>query len=354
MKIAVVGAIDYPISKNTLGGSEMWTYNYVEALIEHGVDVTLFASSGSKTNAKNVAVCDHNDLLEMKTGELSKAKYNLYCINQIVEVLKREDEFDLIHLSVFPFYLYLPVVKLFKKPVVITIHGYNRIGKADATDILTKFSEPNYVYVSTSFAKNWPRPEKLSVILNGIDTSDFEFSNTTGDYYLWIGRICEQKGIVDAINFAQKLNAKLIIAGPIGDKVLFEKSVSPNLNDSIKYVGEVNFNQKVPLYQNAKALLFPLKSVEPLPLVVLESLACGTPILSYKIDPMTELVKDGLNGFLVEPDDVEALATQSEKVAKIDRKSCRDYVQKNFNFDQMVQAYLDLYKNILEKQKCQK
>lgn len=349
MKIAVVGAIDNPISKNSLGGCEMWTYNLVEALVSHGVNTTLFASSGSSSSAKIATVCDHADLLEAETGDFSKPKYFVYCVNQIVEVLKREDEFDLIHLSIFPFFVYLPVIKLFKKPVVVTIHGYNRIQAIDAKEILENFPEPHYVYVSESFARSWPAPTNLTMIRNGIKTSDFEYTEEPDDYYLWVGRICEQKGIADAISFAQKTGEKLIIAGPIGDKALFEKSVQPFLNDSIKYVGEVNFKEKVLLYKKAKGFLFPLQSVEPLPLVVLEALASGVPVLSYDLDPMPEMIQNGLNGFLVQPGDVDAMAAVSKRIFEIKRLDCRGYVERGFDFDSMIKSYLKLYDKILKR-----
>ncbi len=349
MKIAIIGTLERPIVENAKGGTEVWTYNFVEALVERGLDVTLFARSESKTLANLISICEEKDVYS-KDSVFFREGFSLQSVKQAVEVVKKQDDFDIIHFSVFPFYYYLPLTKMITKPTIFTFHGYNRFYMADSAETFIKeYKDPNYVFVSNSFAKNWPHPEKRTVIPNGVKLDSFVFNDKPGEYYFWMGRVCESKGILDAIEFAKRSGEKLVLAGPIDDQSFFKEMIEPNTGENISYIGTLDNRQKVKYYSEAKAFLFPIKQIEPFPLTVLESLACGTPVLSYRRDPMEDTIVDGYNGYLAQSDSIDELVELSKKVSDIDRHNCRKTVEEKFDFNKMTDDYLTLYKEVLLK-----
>lgn len=348
MKIAIVGTLDKPIKHDSSGGTEIWTYNFVEGLIKKGHEVTLFSLKGSESTGKTVEVCSQSDITT--NGVFSREKFALYNIEEAMEVLKRQNDFDLIHVSVFPFYYFLPFVKLFSKPVIFTIHGFNQFDYDGAKSMFEENKEGYYVFPSAFFLKQWPKPQNFRVIHHGINIDNFSYSNKPDDYYFWIGRICKSKGIEDAIKFAQEADEKLIIAGPIDDQDYFDQAVKPHLEENIKYVGPVNFKEKVEYYKHSKALIFTSKVNEAFGLTIIESLACGSPVIAFDRGPSSEIIIDSYNGFLIETDrGVDGFLDASKKINQLERNNCRKSIEEKFNFENMLNQYLSVYESILSK-----
>jgi len=346
MKIALVGTIETPINRDSIAGTEVWTYNFAENLIKRGHQVTLFASTGSKFSGDLVAVNDREDVIDPETGSFQKKRLDTFCVNEMIQVAKRIEEFDIVHLSVFRFYLYLPIVKLIQKPVVITVHG-SPFDAKDAKIIDAKFGEPSYALISKNCGTVWPDSSRKNIIYNGIEAENFPFCDTKEDYYFWMGRLVPDKGVDDAIAFAVKTGSKLLIAGPLGENQYFEEKVKPFLNDKIKYLGELNLEEKVGYYQHAKAFLMPIKWEEPFGLVVVESMCCGTPVIAYDRGAMREIIDDGVNGFIVKPNDVEGLIDASKRLDRIDLKKCREKVEDYFTIEKMVDDYEKVYRGLV-------
>lgn len=346
MKIGLVGAIDTPINKNSTAGTEVWTYNFAERLIKLGHHVTLFANDASAFSGKLINVVKERELLDKnQTKKISPPKFSMYSVKEMVEVVKKQADFDVIHISVYSFHYLLPLVDLISKPVVITIHGTS-FPDSEIGQVFKEYPKVNYVFISKQYEKKWPYPEKYRVIYNGIEVDKFECNKQKGDYFFWMSRISLEKGVDDAIEFAEKTGNRLIIAGPIRDQSYFDLTVKPHLSKKIEYVGKLDFSAKNKYYKSARAFLMPIKWEEPFGLVVVEALACGTPVIAYNRGAIPEIIEDGKSGFLV--NDVLGMIEADKQLKKISSQSCRERAEK-FTLKEMVNNYLDLYKEILKK-----
>ncbi|MCX6812546.1 MAG: glycosyltransferase family 4 protein [Candidatus Berkelbacteria bacterium] len=346
MKIAIVGAIDSAIKKDALGGTEIWSYSFSNELTKRGHEVTIFANPESKIEQKLLSITGADKIKDPTTGEISKSLFAYFSIKEMAEVIKNQDQFDLIHFSVYSIQYYLPLFELIKKPIIVTIHGQS-LNKSDAEIILPQHKNVGFAIISKSFLENWPKPVSFQVIYNGINISDFPFSTAADNYFFWMSRISPEKGVEDAIKFAEKTGEKLIIAGPIRNQKYFDAEIKPKLNSKIKFVGSLGLKEKVAYYQKAKAFFMPIKWQEPFGLVTAEAMACGTPVIAYNRGAMAEIISDKIDGFVIEPDDIDGLISAAKNLGKIDRKKCREKVERNFTIEKMTDQYLEFYKKVL-------
>lgn len=304
-----------------------------EGLLNAGINVTLFATADSVTKAKLHAICPKG--YEEDSDILPKVWECLH----ISEVFEHAHEFDLIH-NHFDF-LPLSYSKLVKTPLLTTIHGFS---SPKILPVFKKYNQSVY-YVSISNADRDPELDYIATIHHGIDLEQFTFVSTPGEYLLFFGRIHADKGVFEAIQIAQKCKRKLIIAGIIQDKVYFEEKVKPYINDDdICYVGSADPEKRNGLLGNAFALLHPINFEEPFGLSVVESLACGTPVIAFNKGSMSEIIIDKKNGFLVSS--LEEAISAVGKINEIDRLSCRRDAEQRFTVQRMVHDYIKVYQMI--------
>lgn len=350
MKIALVGPLDSPVKKDASAGSEIWTYNFAEQLKKRGITTSLYAASGSEFSGELIITVDYKDLLKNDGGSISKTKFAFFSISEMVQVVHDQAKYDLIHLSVYSLTYYFPLIELITKPVIVTLHGLS-FKKEDAKILLSKNPKANFVAISNSLLTDWDRPRNYKVIHNGISLTNFLFTEGKRKYFFWMGRISKEKGVEDAIKFAQKTKEELIIAGPIRDEEYFNQFVKPNLNSKIRYVGGLGLKEKIKYYQGAKAFLMPVKWEEPFGLVAVEAMACGTPVIAYDRGALPEIISDGIDGFIVKPDDIDGLIKAAKKIEEINRKKCREKVESHFTLEKMVDEYLDYYEEVMKIKK---
>lgn len=225
---------------------------------------------------------------------------------------------------------------------------------ADATkdDRLTLFKRESY-RTNIAFISESARKQAMidlphsRVIYNGIDTDDFTFGEG-GNHFIWIARVNKHKGIENAIAAAEKIGAKLTLAGRIDDtqQEYFDTVIKPRLNDKITFIGELSQEQLPEFYGSATALLYPIEWEEPFGLVVAEAMACGTPVIAYRRGSMPELIEDGKTGFVID-ESVDLLAEKMKLVGNMDRKYVRKHVENNFSKEKMVDEYEKFYLDIL-------
>lgn len=337
MKIAMLSPIAWRTPPVHYGPWEQVTSLLTEELVKNGIDVTLFATANSITNAELRAVSpmgyDEDRSIDAKVWE---------CMH-ISECFENADEFDIIH-NQFDF-LPLTYSKLTETPVITTIHGFS---SPRIMPVYKKYNNSTH-YVSISDADRSPDLDYTATVHHGIDLDQFTFNaEPKGDYILYFGRVHHDKGTKEAVEIALKLGKRLIIAGIIQDQEYFDTYVKPYLKEGkVEYAGSVGPEKRNTLLGNAKLLLHPINFSEPFGLSVIEAMACGTPVVAFNKGSMPELIINGFNGFLVENSD-EAIERIKE-INSLKRADCRNIVVEKFSKEAMAKKYIDIYKNILNR-----
>lgn len=335
MKIALLSPIAWRTPPKHYGPWETIVSLLCEGLIKKGIDVTLFATKDSITTGKLFAVCEKG-YEEDKTNEPKVWE----CLH-ISEVFEQADKFDLIHNN-FDF-LPLSYSKLVNTPVLTTIHGFS---SPKILPVYKKYNK-NTHYVSISNSDRSNELDYIATVYHGINLEQFTFKKDMGDYLLFFGRIHKDKGAKEAIQIAQSFGKKLIMAGIIQDQKYFEEELSPHLGEDIVYIGSVGPDKRNKLLGNAYALLHPIFFAEPFGLSVVESMACGTPVIAFNKGSMPEIIETQKNGFLVS--NVKEAVAALKKIPEINRQSCRNTVEQKFTVEKMVDNYIKVYQQILSQ-----
>jgi glycosyltransferase involved in cell wall biosynthesis len=330
MRIGMLSPIAWRTPPRHYGPWESVVSLLTEGLVLRGHDVTLFATADSQTNARLHAVCARG--YEEDPDIVPKVWESLH----IAELFEHADEFDLIHNN-FDF-LPLTYTGLINTPVIATIHGFSSPG---ILPVYRKYNKKVF-YVSISDADRSPDLDYIKTIHHGIDINQFDFQQEPDSYLLFFGRFHHDKGAKEAIEIAKACNKKLIMAGIIQDENYFKQYVEPFIdNDRVVFVGSADPIKRNSLLGKACVLLHPINFNEPFGLSVIESMACGTPVIAIDRGSMSELIQDGKNGFLVSSTDEAVSAV--DRVKEIDRTYCRKTVEDNFTVDRMVDKYVDVY-----------
>jgi glycosyltransferase involved in cell wall biosynthesis/quercetin dioxygenase-like cupin family protein len=339
MKIAMLSPIAWRTPPRQYGPWEHIVSLLTEGLVKRGIDVTLFATADSKTAGALHAICprpyEEDKTLNPKVWE---------CLH-ISELFERADEFDLIH-NHFDF-LPLSFCGLVQTPVVTTIHGFS---SPNILPVYRKYNDKAFkaFYVSISDADRSSDLDYIATVHHGIDVDTFSFNENPDDYLLFLGRIHPDKGTRQAVEIAKKAGMKLRMAGFIHDQQYFEKEIKPLIdNEQIIYEGHVSTDVRNTLLAHAVALLHPINFAEPFGLTVIESMACGTPVIAHTKGSMPELIRNGENGFLVE--NAAQAVRALKRISEISRRRCRQIAEEHFSVDRMVDDYIAIYESIVSK-----
>lgn len=349
MKIALLAPPYLSVPPKKYGGTEKIVSLLADGLVDRGHDVTLFASGDSQTRAKLISIFPE----ELGNSGLKKDD-GLMPLIHYTECLRRQKEFDIIHNHAQ--YLAMFLCEFSQTPVVHTMHGsfYPTEAPEEKRKVLAVFSNHRFVSISNNQRGGMPDLNFVATVYNGIDTAQFNYTEKPrGDYLLWVGRIVAKKGPLPAIETAKKTNTPLVIAAAIdpADRTYFESEIKPHIDGKfISYIGEISHNTSESLYGNAICTLFPITWHEPFGLVMVESMACGTPVVAYNIGSVPEIVVHGKTGFIVEIESgVEGMAHAVREMGTIKRGDCRSHVIEHFTKEKMVEGYIDVYQRILNK-----
>ncbi len=334
MRIAMLSPISWRTPPRHYGPWESVVSLLTEALIRMGVDVTLFASGDSLTSGKLVAVCAHpyseDQSIEPKVAE---------CLH-IAELFERADEFDLIHNN-FDF-LPLTYCGLVETPVLTTIHGFS---SPKILPVYKKYNARSH-YVAISESDKSPKLDYIATIHHGIDLGQFPFCGGEGQYLLFFGRIHPEKGVREAIDVAARVGIKLVIAGIIQDHDYFATQVEPYIDGTtVEYLGSVGPDRRADVLGHALAMLHLISFDEPFGLSLIESMACGTPVIAFDRGSMPEIIREGQTGYLV--NDIEGAIDAVVAIRAIDRSTCRADVKERFSNTRMARDYVRVYEQIL-------
>lgn len=342
LKIAQIAPLIERVPPKKYGGTERVIYSLTEELVKKGHDVTLFASGDSKTSAKLVSVYPKS-LREVRIKDIYGS--NIWGMLNIGVAYSWQDQFDIIHDH--NWYMSLPTANLSVTPVVMTLHGPIN---EENIPLLEALDNINYVSISYSQIKKASNLNWIGNVYNGLDFKDYPFSSKDKGYLLFVGRISKEKGVHLAIEVAKKLKLPLIIAAKLeknskSDIYYFQKYIKSQLSDQIRWIGEVEEEERNKLMSEALCFLHPVTWSEPFGLTLIEAMACGTPVVAINKGSIPEVVAHGETGFVV--DNIEEMIEAVKSIKQIDRKECRDYSRNNFNAKIMADNYEAVYQSLL-------
>lgn len=337
MRIAQVSPLYESVPPKLYGGTERVVAYLTEALIEQGHEVTLFASGDSDSRAELVAGSPQALRLSGCSQPLA------YHIIQLDQVLARADEFDVIHFHTD--FLHFPAARFLTTPHLTTLHG--RLDIPELWSLYNHFRKVPLVSISDAQRRPLPFANWQATVYHGLPADLYRFDPQGGEYLAFLGRISPEKRVDRAIEIAIQAEMPLRIAAKVdaADQEYFEQRIRPMLDHPlVEFIGEVNDREKQELLGGARALLFPIDWPEPFGLVMIEAMACGTPVIAFRHGSVPEVMEEGRTGYVVES--VEAAVEAVQRLDRIDRSVCREVFEQRFSSQAMAQGYLQLYERL--------
>lgn len=339
MRIAQLAPLAESVPPKLYGGTERVVAWLVDELADLGHDVTLFASGDSKTKGKLHPVWPHALRLGRRATDPNAAT-----AVSLELIAKRAEEFDVIHVHID--WLHLPVLSRLGVPFLTTMHG--RLDLPGLSKALAEFPKANFVSISDHQRLPLPNANWIGTVQHGLPSDSFRPSYEQGSYLAFLGRLTAEKGPEAAIRIARGAHKPLRIAAkiPKGERSYFKKSLEPLIDGKdVQLVGEVDETAKQPFLANAAALLFPIDWPEPFGLVMIEAMACGTPVIAYRSGSVPEVIDDGVTGFIVENEQqaVSALG----RLKELDRRTIRTRFEDRFSANRMAREYESRYRQLL-------
>ncbi len=341
MRIAQISPLHESVPPKLYGGTERVVSYLTEALVRRGHQVTLFASGDSVTAAELRAICPQ--ALRLDENCRDGLPHHLLLLK---EVMRARAEFDIIHFHTD--YLHFPLSPWIRTPHVTTLHG--RLDLPDLVPLYHEFPLVPLVSISDSQRKPLAFANWRATIHHGLPLDLYRFHEGPGQYLAFLGRISPEKRPDRAIEIAMRAGLPLKLAAKV-DKVdaeYFDNRIAPLLESPlVEFLGEIGEWEKDEFLGNAKALLFPIDWPEPFGLVMVEALACGTPVIAYPSGAVTEVLEDGVTGFVV--DSIEKAGEAIERLSTLCRRTCRRHFERRFSADRMARDYEDIYATIAAK-----
>jgi glycosyltransferase involved in cell wall biosynthesis len=323
------------------GGTERIVYWLVEELVRQGHDVTLFASGDSVTSAHRlIAPC--RTALRLDPDVTEPLAHHYIMLDQI---FSEAASFDVIHFHIG--YLHFPLARRYDVPHITTVHG--RLDIPDLVPLYKKFSDMPLVSISDYQRQYLSWANWQGTVQHGLPLDLYSCQKAEGDYLAFLGRISAEKRLDRAIEIATRAGMKLKVAAKIdaADREYYHEVIEPLLdNPVVECIGEINDEGKHEFLCNARALLFPIDWPEPFGLVLIEAMACGTPVIAFRQGSVPEIVEDGVTGFIV--DNVEGAVAALPKLQGFDRKRCRQAFEQRFSVNRMTEDYVRIYRRVIE------
>jgi glycosyltransferase involved in cell wall biosynthesis len=341
MRIAQVAPLFESVPPKYYGGTERVVSYLTEQLVSEGHEVTLFASGDSVTEARLIAVTRRSLRLDKNCAD--QLAHHVLLLERVAQ---KADEFDVIHFHVD--YLHFPLSRRLRTPHVTTLHG--RLDLPDLVPLYREFRDTPVVSISNAQREPLSRANWQGTVYHGLPENLYGFRADSGSYFAFLGRVSPEKRVDRAIKIAKRLGMPLKIAAKVDqvDKEYYEGFVEPLLQDpSIEFVGEIGEGEKEEFLGGAYALLFPIDWPEPFGLVMIEAMACGTPVIAYDRGSVAEIMEEGRTGFIV--DTLEDAVEASRQIPDLSRARCREVFENRFTAARMASAYLQVYERVTER-----
>jgi glycosyltransferase involved in cell wall biosynthesis len=341
MRIAQVAPLYESVPPKYYGGTERIVSYLTEELVRHGHEVTLFASGDSVTKAHLAAACPRS--LRLDKHCMDQLSHQILMLEH---VFQRAAEFDIVHFHID--YLHFPLSRREQITHVTTLHG--RLDIPDLVPLYQEFQDMPVISISNGQRQPLPWANWQATVYHGLPADMYQFHDKPGIYLAFLGRISPEKRVDRAIEIAKQVQIPLRIAAKVdpADKDYFESVINPLLRDSlVEFVGEIGKGEKEDFLGNAYALLFPIDWPEPFGLVMIEAMACGTPVIAYRGGAVPEVIEEGHTGFIVEglEDAVEAV----RRVPELSRKRCREIFDQRFTAARMAHDYVEVYERLIQR-----
>jgi len=339
MKIAQVAPLYERVPPKFYGGTERVVSYLTEMLVKLGHEVTLYASGDSITRARLRPAC--KCALRLDKTSIDPIANHVYLAEQ---VFKEAEEFDVIHSHMD--YLAFPLFRRMRTPHVSTMHG--RLDIPNLHNLSREFSEEPLISISDHQRLPLPWANWQGTVYHGLPERLYTFHEQPGKYLGFLGRVSPEKRLDKAIEIARRAGMPLKIAAKVdkSEKDYFETKIKPLLNQTdIEYIGEIGEAEKGDFLGNAFALLFPIDWPEPFGLVMIEAIACGTPVVAYKRGSVPEIIENGKTGFVVQS--VEEAVKAVAAVARLSRDQCRRVFDARFTTTRMATDYVAQYEHLI-------
>jgi glycosyltransferase involved in cell wall biosynthesis len=338
MRIAQVSPLYESVPPRFYGGTERVVSILTEELVRRGHDVTLFSSGDSLTSARLCSPCP-NALRLDRDGEQSKADH----AKMFSMVQERESQFDIIHFHTET--MHLEALSSLTIPTISTLHG--RLDIEEKQTLLTKFPTAPLTSISFNQRSFLVHPFWCATVYHGLPRSLFQFQAKSDNYLAFLGRISAEKRFDRAVEIARATGYRLKVAAKIdyeNDGAYIAQNMNLFAEPFVEFVGEIGDAEKPEFLGNAKALVFPIDWPEPFGLVMIEALACGTPVVAFNSGSVPEIINHGVTGFIV--NNVSEATLAVEQINSIDRQRCREEFERRFTSERMVSQYEDIYQQI--------
>ncbi|ALA60881.1 glycosyltransferase family 4 protein [Nitrospira moscoviensis] len=338
MKIAQVAPLWESVPPKLYGGTERVVSYITEELVRQGHEVTLFASGDSHTTADLRPACPH--ALRLLSGPVNRDAPLILMQEQALGA--EAEEFDIIHSHLD--FLSFPMSRRCATPVLTTLHG--RLDLPELVPIFREYAEMPVVSISDSQRLPLPDANWQGTVYHGLPDL-YEFHPNPGSYLAYLGRICPEKRPDHAIEIAKRVGIPLRIAAKVDpvDRDYFETTIEPLLDHPlIEYLGEITDAEKCDFLGEAAAVLCTYDWPEPFGIVLIEALACGTPVLAYRRGSIPEIIEDGVTGFIC--DNLNDMVAKIDRLPLIQRRRCRESFETRFTVKRMVEDYLAIYERM--------
>lgn len=338
MRIAQVSPLIESVPPKYYGGIERIAAYLTDELVAQGHEVTLFASGDSHTSAPLVSVVDQ----ALRLGHLDDPL--AYHILMLEQLARRRQQFDIVHYHLA--FEHFPLARHLRIPGVTTLHG--RLNLTGLQAVFREYTDMPVVSISDNQRTPIPDARWVRTVYNGIPKNLFAFNPEPGKYLAFLGRASPEKGLHKAIEIATSCGMELKIAAKIDkvDEEYFELRIRPLLkHPDVEFIGEISEPEKNELLGNALATLFPIDWPEPFGLVMIESMACGTPVIAFRHGSVPEVIDHGETGFIV--DNTEQAVKAIGLVDTLSRRRCRDIFEARFTAKFMTESYVDVYNTIV-------
>jgi glycosyltransferase involved in cell wall biosynthesis len=341
MRIAQVAPLYESVPPKLYGGTERVVSYLTEELVRQGHEVTLFASGDSRTAARLVPACPKALWRDENCRETLPQQV------QLMELVFHDvSRFDVLHFHTD--YLHFPLLRRHPCPSVTTLHG--RLNVPDMGALFEEYADVPLVSISDDQRRPVPSANWQATVHHGLPRNLHTFRDQPGDYLAFLGRTSPEKGLDRAIAIAQRTGRKLKVAAKVypEDRAYFAQTIEPLFREAgslVEFIGEVGGKDKDEFLGNAYALLFPINWPEPFGLVMIEAMACGTPVIAWRNGSVPEVIDDGETGFIVES--VEEAVRAMGRVSELSRRTCRQVFERRFEAARMARDYVEVYRQLV-------